>query len=845
MRRLLLVAVRVLLVFLVGQAPFLRPSILLGSSPPSPASSVDPARIGSLGEMQSWLDGLYGEVLQAKQENRFSFEVQERILKKSGESISKILELEKRAQLSDPKVAKAYRAAFEKNDEILRFIISSNEEAIEALQEEKLDKVEDTQAFLDSPEWQMPHRLISLARYWMSWSGYYRSFLYPEGNSQRKILLDEAVAGFSLTLFDIADQTIVGKSLFGRALCFKEMGNDTKAAKDLEAITKHVRQNDPLYMWSLYEQARIRYQEGDHEAALAHLEKLETEIEEKTLSEVLGGEQKRLREKVVLEPRARVLLEKINKEGDKSGERARTLCHEALGVLRRLSRYDAAYATKLYRLAGENPAFFSELSYDELGAIGYLALADDRFKQGEYEEAARRYRHLWTSSDVYIRNRMDDVYFRSGYAYCQTGRWKEALSSFDNLYAKHPESSLVGKAVCLEYVAAAGDYKQASSQSNYVRYVESSKKYLKKCPNPRDKNGAHFFVGKDYEKQKKRKEARREFYAIEEGSPQYWPARYYILKSDVEDLERLKETGKAGGEATKRLYQGTASQFEKFQRLPKLQEAKPGIAQISPHMTILQARLFRCGPGDICGRVLQTLQGFEKRFPRNKPLWLTAMNIRLECYRDKQIIDQAKTAIDSLCQGYPVDEDLWEFLAEWAGAYDEEAVRWRKAGNTGHGDACAELALTVYTGMASIASKHAAYREYLDVIQFRMAEMLTARGELESAGRLYREILKRTPDTADALSNLGKICEEQGNWDQALELWRTYSKGIEAGSAAWLDARYRIAMAHSKMGREPEACEVTTMIRVLHPDAVNEALRAKILDLEETVCGKDDQAAGR
>jgi len=792
MRRLLDVATRVSLVLLVGLALFLRPSILLGSSPSSPVRSVDPAQIGSLGAMQTWLDGLYAEALQAKQENRFTFEVQERILKKSGESISKILELEKRAQLSNPKVAKAYRAAFEKNDEILRFIITSNEEVIEALQEEKLDEVEDTQAFLDSPEWQMPHR---------------------------------------------ADQTMVAKSLFGRALCFKEMGKDDKATKDLEAITKHVRQNDPLYMWSLYEQARIRYKQGDHEAALGHLEKLETEIEEKTLSEVLGDEQKRLREKVVLEPRARVLLEKIDKEGDKSGERARTLCHEALGVLRRLSRYDAAYATKLYRLVGENAAFFSELSFDELGAIGYLALADDRFKQGEYAEAAKRYRHLWTSSDVYIRNRMDDLYFRSGYAYCQIGRWKEALSSFDHLYAEYPQSSLVGKAVCLEYVAAAGNYKQASTQSNYARYVKSSKKYLKKCPNPRDKNGAHFFVGKDYEKQKKSKEARREFSAIEVGSPQYWPARYYILKSDVEELERRKEAGNGGGAATKRRYEAMASQFGRFQSLPKAQKAPPGIAQISPHMTILQARLFRCGPGETCGKVLQSLQGFEKRFPRNKPLWLPAMDLRLECYRDKQMFDQAKTAIDSLLKGYPVDEDLWEFLAEWAGAYEEEAETWREAGNAGRGDACEELALTVYTGMASIASKHAAYREYLDVVQLRMAEMLMAGGELESAGRLYRDILKRTPDTADALSNLGKIYEKQGNWDQALDVWRTYSKGIEAGSDAWLDARYRIAMAHRMMGREPEACEVITMIHVLHPDAGDEALRAKILDLGKVVCG--------
>ena len=186
---------------------------------------------------------------------------------------------------------------------------------------------------------------------------------------------------------------------------------------------------------------------------------------------------------------------------------------------------------------------------------------------------------------------------------------------------------------------------------------------------------------------------------------------------------------------------------------------------------------------------------------------------------------------------YPVDQDLWDFLAEWAEAYDEEAERWNKAGNPGRGDDWRELALAVYAEMASIAAKRASYQEYLDIIQFRMAEILMAQGETDKAIPIYREILIRAPDAADALSNLGKIYEEQGHWDQALEVWRRYSKAIEAGSDDWLDSRYRIAVAHSKMGREQEACEVITMIRVLHPDAGNEASRAKILALEKTVCG--------
>ncbi len=829
------------MVLLVGQTLLLPPSNLLGSSDPSSVLSVNLGEIASLGAMQTWLESLYAETSKAKEQNRFSFDLQERTLKKSGEAISRIVALEKNARLTNPKVSKAFRQAFEQNDKVLRFIIRANEEVIEELQEEKLDEVEDTQAFLDSAEWQMPHRLISLSRYWMSWSSYYRSFLYRKDDQERKVLLDDAIAGFSLTLFDIAEQTIVAKSLFGRALCFKETGNEERAAKDLEAITENVRQNDPLYMWSVYERARLSYSAGKHAEALGHLEKLDTGIEEKTVNDVLGSEHKRLREKVVLEPRAKALLEKVEGVQDKGGEQARRLCREALDVLKRLSRFDAAYATKLYHLVEQNAVFFSDLAYEELGAIGYLALADDHFRKGEFEEAAKRYRRLWASSDMYIRDRMDDVYFRSGYVYCQIGRWKDALASFDQLYKKFPHSKLLGKAVCLEYVAAAGNYKRSSNRSNYARYVTTSKKYLKKCPNPRDRDGAHYFLGKDYEKQKMRKEARREFSAVEKGSAHYWPARYYILKYDVEDLERRKEAGEGRGAGWKKRYQAMASQFDSFRRLPSREKGKPGIAEIVPYMTILQARMFRCASGNACGEALRVLEGFEERFRKDQGLWLTAMDLRLECLGDSGMMAQTQEQIAYLLEKYPVDQDLWEFLGEWAETYDREAKKAREAGKPDQVDPIVESALMLYTGMASIASENRAFENHLDVVQFRMAEILMARNEVEKAERAYLDVLKRTPDAADALSRLGSIYETQGRWDEALDVWRKFTKGIESGSHGWLDARYRIALAHSKMGRASEACEVITMIRVLHPDNGDESFRRNILSLEREVCKEGRQ----
>jgi tetratricopeptide (TPR) repeat protein len=204
------------------------------------------------------------------------------------------------------------------------------------------------------------------------------------------------------------------------------------------------------------------------------------------------------------------------------------------------------------------------------------------------------------------------------------------------------------------------------------------------------------------------------------------------------------------------------------------------------------------------------------------------------------MIDSSKEQILTLAQEYPVDESLWDFLGEWAERFDERAEGLRDEGNRTLGDAYADLSLAIYTEMSGIATELARFAEYIDAVQIKMGEILLTLDQTERAGQVYEEVLERTPDSAEALYQLGRIYEGQGRWDAALEVWRKYSQGIESGSVPWLEARYRIARAHSRMGRAREACEVVTMIRVLHPAIRDGEVREKLLSLEEEVCRKGD-----
>ena len=142
MRRFFRLSIRAVLILWVGQALFFPPGMLRGASEPSPSSvlSVDVSKITTPGAMCTWLDAVYAESVHAKQEGRFTFGLQEEILKKAGQSIGSILALEKHADPAARKESDTLGKAFEKSEAVLRFIKHSNEEVIEEIQEEKLDK---------------------------------------------------------------------------------------------------------------------------------------------------------------------------------------------------------------------------------------------------------------------------------------------------------------------------------------------------------------------------------------------------------------------------------------------------------------------------------------------------------------------------------------------------------------------------------------------------------------------------------------------------------------------------------------------------------------------------------
>ena len=783
-------------------------------------------QINSPKEMKTALELLYSCCREAQEKNQFTFKLQKTILSKSGECMSRIVELGQQAKKEDT------RSLFALNRKVIKTVLNWNQQKVEDLQETKLDQMEDTAAFFASPEWQQPHHVISLASYWLSWNGYYSALFYPAADPERKGLLEGALEGFSRSFIDFKEESIVQKSLFGRALSYKELQQYDQAIRDINAVIGKVKKDDPLYPRCRYEKVLISYLTGNYQSVLRELDTFREETGRRKLSPTMDAELNKLRVKTII-----ALSEK---EGQEQGNNPESLYRDALRELNKLVESDEQQAGELYRYANQHAAALADLPYDELGPIGYLAIADWYFNQKDYDSAILRYKKLYSSSNKLITRRMDDVYFRLGYCFCQKGRWGEALPCFESLFKQFPRSSFADTSSCLYYVAAANNYRDTADDTAYATYMEATKRYVKHCTEPGSKSEAHFQLGKYYQDRGKEKQAFEAFSLVKKDSPNYPEARYYLVQANIDKIESLNQQGKRQSKGAKQVYRETRKQLEEYQTLLLKQEEGPTRKELEAHIALLHAKLYMYGPEGDYRQALNKLKKFESRFPVDKKLAMMAQGLRIECYQNLQLFKEAQEEINTFLNSGPVNSDRWAFLNEWANRFYEASKKFRNSGDKVQAGPNAETALMIYQHLSSFALQGTSYERFYDSMQLRMAELYRDENKIAQAKTIYQNQLKRDPTSADAMYNLALLQEQEEQWEEALTTWRKFSEGFKTGSHYWFESRYHTAKVLNKLGKRDKACEITTMIEVLHPTLRDEQFREKFILLHGDVCEKKE-----
>lgn len=805
-----------------------------GATSVTHVETLNVARIHSMSEMGKAIGLLEDTADAAVKEGRFSLSLQQQILSKSGECIGKLMTLQESAGGEQGGGKQKASVLLSQIRGVIGNIQEINKKTISELQENHLDTLKDPAPFFVSEAWRKPNYLISLSDYWLGWSGYYAGLLYDENAPQRRKVLSEAIDSFSRANIDFADNAINAKSLFGRALCYKGLQSYERAIRDLKAVKEKIGPAEDLYYRCVHEEAFISYETGNIGQALALLDRVYEGASSGSIpKDILAGFDG-LRAKIML-----AWLEKEKTPAGKTGPDTNEKFRDTFARLGRLARENKSMAAEFYRYVQSHAEKLAAVSFTELGPIGTLAVADLLFDRQQYAEALPYYQHLSTSTGMPSEVMMDNVFFRLSYIYCKQKQWAAALPLLEHFRTKFPESASLKEAARLYYVAASQSFSVNPDDKTYTRYIEATRIYLEGCRDCPDRSEAHFQMGMHYQKAGKTESAARAYSLVKEDSPNYGTALYQRLVFTVEALEKLKGAGREKSETAGKLYKEGGKLLTACQTFLHGKETSLSPPLMEARMLLLQCRLHGFGPDAALKEALQRLEGFERRYPAEKQLGVTATKLRIDGFHRLEMAKAAEEEISRFVAESDVDSEQYAFLQDCANRFYQEAKLHRKKEAKTPAGRETSMALFIYGKLLEIAMNTPAYRKDTEAVRLRMAEIHSDEGRADQAVDLYREVLSENPRSADAVFNLGAAYEKLGEWEKALSCWRRFSEGVKAGTAYWYESRYRTATALIELGKRDKACTIAKMTRVLHPDFDDDELEKKFDDLSNEVCPKE------
>jgi tetratricopeptide (TPR) repeat protein len=329
-----------------------------------------------------------------------------------------------------------------------------------------------------------------------------------------------------------------------------------------------------------------------------------------------------------------------------------------------------------------------------------------------------------------------------------------------------------------------------------------------------------------------------EFLMVKNKSPNYVQARYSVVRSNIEILEKYSSKNLSQSKQSIKLYSETTAQLAELRTLFKRQKNKGKTNEMELHSSILLAKLYIYGPEKTLKKGLKALAGIETRFSekKNQELFVTVRKLKMECYRKLNMFIEAEKEITELIKPSDLDLHEWTLLNEVGGEFYNTSLKFRNKNSNELADKHAELAIMIYQKLFLVAADNSSYNRFYNPIQLRLAELYRDVNKTETAKEIYLDNLEQNPESADAIYNLGLISEQQGRWEEALKTWRKFSDGVSNGSHYWFESRYHTAKALYNLGKVKSACEILNMTIILHPKLRDEEFKIEFMKLKNNIC---------
>lgn len=816
--------------FLFLLLPFL--SINLARSPAAygaePLRKLQQADLESVDRIGNTVRRITRSLNGAFEANKISFEFQKQAVTDSGECLSALVALQGKAPSRSRAVKQAEKEIFLNIRSILKKVLLRNENIIQDLQENTLDKLQDPSAFLKSSNWQDPQLLISMSSYWIGWNGYYTGLLLDGDDPMLDTVLQEAINGFSRAFIDFHEDAVIMRSLLGRALCYGKLKIYDKAMQDLKSVKKKAGKNDPLYVRCLYEEIRMLYETGNYEIAIRSVENLKEDFPDEKIPEEIRKPLENIQAKVLV-----ALVEKQEKESPEAPAPSGKSHLKTLKKLRRMEDNPAG-AAELYRYVQQNADDFKNMHYTHLGPVAAVALGDLMFEKKEYDPALKYYLPVSKDSSALAADHLEGVWFHTAYIYCKKELYRDALYYLKRFNKKFDKSVFRDQAASLYYAAATRQYRRKNTSKGYKTLIDAVSEYIRMCGGScPEMSEAHFTMGKHYQKTGRHKKAATEFSKVYDNSPNYALAVFYRIQYYVDELEYMEAQGLNHSKTARRIYKKGTSLLASY---GKRARKDPSAKALKPHLLLLESSLSLYGPDADIRKKWKNLKNFEKRFPAEKDLFLNAFKLRMTIYHRLEMQQEAEKELRRFAAARSGNAEACAMLKGLGEKFERKGKSPAKKGlKTGSGQH-RDFALLTYDCLQEISCGQSEKDKYCDFAQLAMARIFIDRGQLDEAEAVYLNLLKHNNLSADAVFSLGLLYEKRQQWEKALNTWRKFSDGVKSGTYHWYESRYKTAFALSRLGDNDKACDILNITLVLHPDLGSAELMNRYLALKSEIC---------
>ncbi len=698
---------------------------------------------------------------------------------------------------------------------------------LEGMSKAVMDQDGDLEALYETQEWKDAQLVASQSLYFLNWLHYVGSFV-SDGQSRKK-LLEEAAKGFSEFAVGEQSSQLKRESLFGRALCEKELKQFDWAVRDFELLLKDTALPGDMERKVRTMLAEVRARQARGERADADRVDSAADAQARAMFQ-----------------RAQSLLESRKKA---SGDARLKQLLEAAALLDEVRKQGGSWKDRADALAKAQVTEQEEVVIDEQkNPFPAWGQAKELLQKGEFAKAVPLLREVLTSDEPKAVMRHRDAQYYLGVGLFQLRDYRESMTQLAKfLSADGVPPQFAADATYLRFKAAEALYandkhKKEQDQELTKLYVDTTKEFVRRYPAHKSIFEAHFRLG-EYNQGQGNYLAAVDSYQKVSGDPAFRArADFATLQCYFSLLDALGEQQDGIGITEKELRQRTAASLQAFwKNSTELEKNNPAVAkQVSLQenrgkVSVMNAAFLSKDVDTKAPEIIALLQDFEKKYPDQKDAFAKVARMRLVALEKAGRFADVEKEVDNIFTNFTPDEQQ-ELLAGLSQVLPKDLKKLERQNDKEDTLAAKRTLARLY---ADRLQRGAAFAEDESPEQFKyeLAQLYLEVKDYDKAMPLYQE-LQQGAYSLVSLAGLAQIAAAQGEQQQAIAYWEQMLKGTQAGDPLWFRGTFEVAQLNANLGNTELACRTVSGARPMLGRLGEQVLKKKIQDLTVQTCGK-------